>query len=136
MEVTASPPWPPLSSLRRPLYSICPYCQQHSKAVDRYVHNPSRNGNLGRPYYSCGSCNHFRAFTDDRGLSPHNPHCECARASRLQVAGPDRVPAWGLHFVCAKGLCDFYSNVVWNNGARATLNGVAEVENWKMLGLI
>ncbi|KAK1994447.1 hypothetical protein LX36DRAFT_541431, partial [Colletotrichum falcatum] len=66
-------------------------------------------GNAGRPYYKCPQCGKFSCFADHRGCHPNNPLCACYVPSRMQVAGPDRTPPRGLHYVCRWGNCDFYS---------------------------
>ncbi|RYO91779.1 hypothetical protein DL762_001998 [Monosporascus cannonballus] len=68
----------------------------------------NRNGNVGRPYFKCHSCDKFIAFDDPRGADPANPECHCGVASRRQVTGRYKTVPRNLHYVCRLGTCDFY----------------------------
>ncbi|KAK2057100.1 hypothetical protein LY76DRAFT_516949 [Colletotrichum caudatum] len=92
-----------------------PECRRCQEVARRYVTGQlNRKGNAGRPYYKC--CGEFYCFADFRGYHPNNPPCDCDRPSRMQIAGPERNPPGGLHYVCMWGVCDFYSALVDENG--------------------
>ncbi|KAK2037077.1 hypothetical protein LZ31DRAFT_426802, partial [Colletotrichum somersetense] len=94
-----------------------PLCRSCRAPTTRHVTRSSnRKGNAGRPYYKCLPCNKFHCFADSRGCDPRNPNCSCGQPSRMQVAGRERNPPGGLHFVCQNGGCDFYLPRVNDNG--------------------
>ncbi|KAK2031742.1 hypothetical protein LX32DRAFT_257372 [Colletotrichum zoysiae] len=103
-----------------------PDCGNCKAAARRYITGHSnRKGNAGRPYYRC--CGVFYCFADLRGYHPDNPRCNCDRPSRMQIAGPERNPPGGLHYVCMWGGCDFYL-------AHVDENGKQECFSWRRYG--
>lgn len=93
-----------------PVTPAAPLCRRCDEPLTRRITRSSnRTGNAGRPYYRCNGCNTFGCWDDDRGVDPiRNPLCDCGIPSRRQVAGPQKNVPWGLHYVCLKGMCDYY----------------------------
>ncbi|KXJ87066.1 hypothetical protein Micbo1qcDRAFT_208463 [Microdochium bolleyi] len=85
----------------------CPRCDQPGSY--HITRQSNRKGNAGRPFYRCDPCGKFIAFDDDRGLGVHNPPCACGSPARRQVAGPEKAVARHVHYVCARGGCDYYA---------------------------
>lgn len=82
----------------------------------------NRNGNAGRPYYKCfGRCNKFVCFDDMKGVYACNPPCHCGKPSRMQVAGIDRNPPGGIHYVCIRGNCRFYALRIGEDNSQLTV---------------
>ncbi|KPM43186.1 hypothetical protein AK830_g3361 [Neonectria ditissima] len=84
-----------------------PQCLRCARPCTRKITSASnRNGNAGRPYYSCAHASHsfkFACWDDGRGLSPANPECECGYASRQFTSlGED-------FFGCPVGACGWVS---------------------------
>ncbi|KAF2793389.1 hypothetical protein K505DRAFT_244526, partial [Melanomma pulvis-pyrius CBS 109.77] len=94
----------------------------HSPAQHRVTGRGNRTGNTGRPYFRCAPCNKFLCFTDDRGLDPNNPLCDCRNPSRRQVSGPEKDVSGGIHFVCSLGGCDFYSPCMDSDQSQLTID--------------
>ncbi|KAK2038244.1 hypothetical protein LZ31DRAFT_479318 [Colletotrichum somersetense] len=112
-----------------------PNCRKCGEVASRYITRRSnRNGNVGRPYYRC--CKDFYSFADLRGYHPYNPRCDCGLPSRMQIAGRERRTAGGLHFVCTGGLCDFYSELVDEDGEQERVNDTAIIDLLQRLRLI
>lgn len=76
----------------------------------------NNNGNAGRPYYKCACCGKFITFADRRGVHSGNPVCACDAPSRLQRAGRSSRQPGLLHFVCSRGMCDFWEAYKDDNG--------------------
>lgn len=89
--------------------TIAPECIICHKLTSRLITRSSnRKGNAGRPFYKCIPCNKFHCFDDIRGNDSRNPLCDCQVSSKLQVSGPDKRVARGLHYVCRLGSCNYY----------------------------
>lgn len=98
-------------SLRPPCCSNC-NCFGERQITRR----SNRNGNAGRPYFRCPSCSRFLTFDDDRGIHPTNENCHCGAASRRQLNGRDHAIPGGIHYVCARGKCKYFSRHMTNYG--------------------
>lgn len=99
-----------------------PSCRRCGGPGTRHITRASnRNGNARRPFVRCTPCSEFITFTDDRGIDPTNPKCDCGRPSRRQLTGKDKAVPRAIHFVCSEGRCDFYSEGVDERGGRATV---------------
>lgn len=94
----------------------CPTCYEHG--IRQIVNGNNPNGNAGRPYYICDLCDRFICFDDQRGISPANPRCRCGRYTRRQIAGTEKEVPHGIHYVCARGWCSFYSEEVDQDGVQ------------------
>ena len=102
------------------------------------------NGNAGRLFYKCWRCENrgrddlnydessaWIAWTDDRGIHPANPHCDCGVASRQDRAGVrSGRPGWGF-WTCASGACWYYSEfrngLTWSEPAKDAEDSFARV---------
>lgn len=52
-------------------------------------------------------CDKFVRFNDTRGNDSRNPLYHCQVSSKIQVSGPDKRVARGLHYVYRLGGCDY-----------------------------
>ena len=107
-------------SLRMTQVSISllpPYCSQCKRSGERQITRRSnRNGNAGRPYFRCPSCDRFLTFDDDRGIDLTNENCHCGVPSRRQLNGREHTIPGGIHYVCAKGKCKYFSRIWHTTG--------------------
>ncbi|KAK1974723.1 hypothetical protein LZ30DRAFT_539133, partial [Colletotrichum cereale] len=85
---------------------VCRLCRAPTSW--RITRSSNRKRNAGRPYYICCPCKKFSCFADDRGCHPSNHNYYCGHSSRMQLAGRERNPSGGLHYVCQQGTCDYY----------------------------
>lgn len=121
----------PTSSCSNPIEPIidlaavhsCPACSlcggEPKYSITR---RSNRSGNAKRPYYKCVTCEKFITFDDDRGTAVMNPLCDCHSSSRMQVAGRLAKTARGLHYVSAKGKCDFFERARSSAGVQYKLD--------------
>ncbi|PLB38635.1 uncharacterized protein BDW47DRAFT_104603 [Aspergillus candidus] len=63
------------------------------------------NGNRNRWFYECRECGDM-VFDDWEGIREGNPPCECDMSSRVQ-----REKSRAYVFRCARGYCDFFSEM-------------------------
>ena len=88
----------------------CRFCQSPSRLVT--VQSTNENGNAGRPYYRCHSCQwdeSWVTWADGRGLDLNNVSCDCGRPSRRSHVGANKTRNRGSGFwTCATGTCDYY----------------------------
>jgi hypothetical protein len=55
-----------------------PRCRYHSASAAKQIVLPwNSNGNGGRPYYTCETCDNFVCFGDMEGMYDENPACGC-----------------------------------------------------------
>ncbi|CAG8906322.1 unnamed protein product [Penicillium egyptiacum] len=94
----------------------CPKCYEYG--IRRIVNSSNPNGNAGRPYYICYSCDRFICFADRRGISPANRRCRCGKYTRRQISGTGKELPHGIHYVCARGWCWFYEKEVDQDGVQ------------------
>lgn len=118
-----TPSMPTQASTTVPHLSQPPPCRRCRGPGTRHITRASnRNGNARRPFVKCASsCGKFISFTDERGIDPSNPGCDCGRPSRRQITGRDKAVPRAIHFVCSEGRCDFYSEGVDGSGDRVTV---------------
>ena len=116
----ASWPFQPRFPLLYPRCRVCDLATLH-----RRITQPSNpNGNAGRPYYICISCERkdgkgWVTWDDERGVRNSNPSCYCGNLSRQDQVGIGRGRR-GLGFwTCATGSCDYHSKYLngWTNYA-------------------
>lgn len=81
----------------------------------------SPNGNARRPFVRCDPCSEFMGFTDDRGIDPSNPACDCGQPSRMQVTGVDHAVPRAVHFACVEWRCNYYSDLLDEKGGRVSV---------------
>jgi hypothetical protein len=90
-----------------------PLCLQCGRLVKyNIVKETNRNGNAGRPYFTCIPCRKFHSFADERGNSSQNPLCYYNQPNRTQVARYRAQLSGLLHYVRRVGACDFYQVVI------------------------
>lgn len=97
----------------------CRKCHDRTSAIITRTCNRNRNG--GRPYWKCLPYNKFHGFGDERGDHPSNPLCLCGAPSKLQVSGQHKQPQRGLHYVCKRGICAFYSLCMDTQGRQVSV---------------
>ena len=90
----------------------CHSCGNPSQLYSVNASNP--NGNAGRQYYACGTCQFGRgwvSWADARGLHDTNPPCHCQRPSRKDMTGVYSARPNVQFWTCATGHCTYYSEV-------------------------
>jgi hypothetical protein len=81
----------------------------------------NRNGNAGRPFYTCLGSQHqphpreFSTWDDYEGIFKGNPRCSCGYTSRVSTI-KGRIPP--SFFSCAVGGCGFSQNAPFTPGIR------------------
>ncbi|KAI1451972.1 hypothetical protein F4805DRAFT_472953 [Annulohypoxylon moriforme] len=84
----------------------CLSCRQ--PGILKITGSSNVNGNAGRPYYRCQTCNKFIVFADEAGNSSSNPECDCDVPSRKSVAGQNSTQPGREFFTCRTRNCDFF----------------------------
>ena len=69
----------------------------------------NRKGNAKREYFKYKPCDKFHCFSDTRGNDPRNPPCHYGISSKMQVSGPEKSVARGVHYVYRLGRYDYYN---------------------------
>lgn len=106
----ALPSWE--NQLRPPQpQATCHNCNRPATLRITSPRNP--NGNAGRPYFACRTCQRessWVCWADTRGIEPTNPCCDCDLPSRQDRIGSNKGCMAGRGFwTCSTGRCGFYS---------------------------
>jgi hypothetical protein len=97
----------PLQAVLADFPISAPNCLQCGQPTNKYITKTSnRNGNAGRPYYTCSGCGKFSTFADVRGNDISNPLCYCNSTAKRQRSGARKGKK--VHYVCRLGTCNFF----------------------------
>lgn len=98
-------------------YEVTPTCRTcNQPAIRRYTCSWNPNGNAGRPYFACATCqwnDRWVCWADTKGISANNPRCGCGLPCRQDRIGVEKREKKGRGFwTCILGKCEFYSESI------------------------
>lgn len=113
---------------RHPAIQNPPNCRKCELSTQLHHVNPlNQNGNGNRPYYKCSHCGMFSCFGDMRGVLEDNPTCFCNGGMQLSRRGisckKGRRPIRSIFYCCATGKCDFFGDMMDDEGVIQVFSG-------------
>ncbi|KAH7074758.1 hypothetical protein BKA63DRAFT_320576 [Paraphoma chrysanthemicola] len=91
---------------------VCYICLDLPSTIPKITRDDGNNPNRGREYLQCTkNPNHWNGFTDNRGLNPVNPLCQCGILSRLVSKNRRNAEKeWDTFFSCKDKKCGFWQS--------------------------